>query len=68
MSRISTALDNVSTHRELVPAYYYRPGKCWIITGVGRTNGGAVVIDDDGQLKQAFSSKRDALRSITQTN
>ncbi len=64
MSHLSNALESVSTHRDVVPCYYLRSSKQWIVTGIGKTNGGAVLLDDDGQIVNAYSSKRDALASI----
>jgi hypothetical protein len=64
MSSIATALQSISTHRELVAAYYHRPTSKWIITGTSRNNGGAVVLDDSGKIEQVFSSKIDALSTL----
>lgn len=64
MSNIAVALKSISTHRELVPAYYHRPSGKWIVTGLSHTAGGAAVLDDDGQIVSAFASKRAALHSI----
>lgn len=64
VSSIAQALQNISTHRDVVPAYFIRSTGQWVITGVGRTHGGAVLLDDGGQIAGAFSSKRDALASI----
>lgn len=61
---ITTALQSLSTHRDLVPAYLHRPSGRWIVTGLSRTHGGAVVVDDHGQIVAAYASKRAALRSI----
>jgi len=64
MSNIAEALQTISTHRDIVPAYYVRSTGRWIITGLSKTHGGAVMVDDRGQIVSAFASKRAALRSI----
>ena len=61
---IFKAIDRVSTHRDVVPAYYHRPSRSWVITGVCKTAGGAVVVDATGGISRIFDSKRDALASI----
>lgn len=65
MSHIVQALQKLCTHRAVVPAYYHRESGQWVVAGTAKTNGGAVVIDDDGRIVQAYSSKRDALAAIT---
>lgn len=64
MSNIAAALQSISTHRDVVPAYYHRASGKWIVTGLSHTGGGAAVLDDDGQIVSAFASKRAALQSI----
>jgi hypothetical protein len=61
---ISNAIDRVSTHRDVVPVYYHRPSRSWVITGVCNTARGAVVVDATGGISRIFDSKRDALASI----
>jgi vacuolar-type H+-ATPase subunit B/Vma2 len=64
MSNIAEALKTISSHREVVPVYYHRRSGTWIITGLSKTHGGAVRVNDRGQIVSAFASKRAALRSI----
>ena len=64
MSNIAVALQTISPHRKVVPVYYHRPSGTWIITGLSKNHGGAVRVDDRGQIVSAFASKRAALRSI----
>lgn len=64
MSQIAEALQNISTHREVVPAYFVRSAGTSIITGLSKTHGGAVVVDEHGRIARAFPSQRAALRSI----
>ena len=64
MSGISSAFQSVSTHRDVVPAYYAPRAGVFIITGVGTTNGGAVIVEEAGQIVRACASKRDALAVV----
>lgn len=64
MSNIAEAIQNISMHREVVPAYFIRSTGQWIITALFKTHGGAVMVDDRGQIISAFASKRAALKSI----
>lgn len=63
MSDITRALYTISTHRNVVAAYYVRSTRNWIVAGISKTAGGAVVVDSDGQIISAHPSKRDALQS-----
>ncbi|WP_159512510.1 hypothetical protein [Sphingomonas sp. T1] len=64
MSTITTALRDISTHRDIVPAYYVRSADLWIITSLSKAHGGAVIVDDRGRIINAFPSKRAALRTF----
>lgn len=65
MSAITTALESISTHRDIVAAYYVRSAGRWVVTGLSETGGGAAVVNDvDGEILNVFGSKRDALKSI----
>jgi hypothetical protein len=64
VTTITTALKDISTHRDVVPAYYVRSADRWIITGLSKAHGGAVIVDDRGRIISAFPSKRAALRSF----
>ncbi len=64
MSNIAVALQTISPHREVVPVYFIRSTGTWIVAGLSKTHGGAVLVDDHGQIVSAFASKRAALRSI----
>jgi len=61
MANIIQTLDRIVQHRELVPVYYHRPTRSFIVTGLSKTAGGAVVVAIDGSLVDTFASKRDAL-------
>lgn len=66
MSSISTALETLSTYRDVVPVYYFRPAGVWVITGLNKTGNGAVTInDEDGKIIDVFACKRDALQSLS---
>lgn len=64
VSSLTRALESVSVHRDVVPVYFVRSANRFIITGVGKTNGGAIIVDDAGQIVRACSSKKDALAAI----
>lgn len=64
MSSIEIALKSFSTNREVLPVYYHRPTECWIVTGIGNANGGAVIVDAQGQIMRICSSKREAVASL----
>ena len=65
MSHITEAPQSISTHRDVVAAYYVRSANAWVITALSKTGGGAVVVNDNGQIVKTFESKRAALRSIS---
>lgn len=62
---ITTALESICTHRDVVPLYYDRRTGSFIVTGVYRTHSGAFVVDSDGRIGMLHDSKRAALASIT---
>lgn len=64
MSSIATALQSISPDRELVALYYHRPTDCLIVTGIAKSNGGAMIVDASGQIVRTCSSKREALASL----
>lgn len=61
---ILRAFESVCEHRDVVPTYFVRSKGVFIITGVGATNGGAVIVDHTGQIVRACPTKRAALASI----
>lgn len=63
-SNIVQALDSIASHRDVVPAYFHRASKKWIVTGVSKTHGGAIVVGPDGAFAGSYTSKRAALESI----
>lgn len=65
---LSSALESVSAHRDVVPLYFVRSKNVLIVTGVAKTNGGAIIMDDAGQILGACSSKRAALAAIGCSN
>ena len=65
---LSSALESVSAHRDVVPLYYIRSKNLLIVTGLAKTNGGAIIIDDAGQIVGAMPSKRAALAAIGCSN
>jgi hypothetical protein len=64
-SNIVQALDTICRHRDVVPAYYHRASGAWIVTGVAKTNGGAIIVGPDGRFGGSFTSKRAALEAIS---
>lgn len=64
-SNIVQALDTIAAHRDVVSAYFHRKSGKWVITGVGKTHGGAIVVGPDGRFGGSFTSKRAALESIS---
>lgn len=64
ISPISQALQSVSTHRDVVPAYFVRSAGVFVVAGIAGSNGGAVIVNYRGEIVRAFRSKRDALASI----
>lgn len=63
-SSIYDALETICTHRDVVPAYYVRSLRRWVVTGHAKTAGGAVVVNDLGEIEAVCASKRDALASL----
>jgi hypothetical protein len=61
---ITTALQSICTHRDVVPLYYDRRTGSFIVTGVFRTKSGAFVVDADGRIGKLHDTKRAALASI----
>jgi hypothetical protein len=64
---ITTALHEISKHRDIVPACYVRSANAWVVTGLSKTGGGAAVVNDAGGIVAVFASKTAALRSIANT-
>ena len=58
---IKTTLEVLSLHRDLVPAYFHRRTGLWIIKGTAKSNGGAVVVDDAGQIIRVCTTKCNAI-------
>lgn len=63
---ISQIFENVNMRRDVVACYFVPAARAMVITGVGGSgNGGAVVLDDFGQLVRSFETKRDAIAFIS---
>lgn len=61
---LSSALQSVGAHRDVVPLYFVRSKNVLIVTGLAKTNGGAIIMDDAGQIVCACASKRAALAAL----
>ena len=59
---IKTSLDVLS-----VPAYFHRPSGHWIVTGTAKSNGGAVILDDAGQIVRVCTTKCDAVAYLNRS-
>jgi hypothetical protein len=61
---LSSALESLSAHRDVVPLYFVRSKNVLIVTGVLGTHGGAVILDDALQFVRSCPSKSAALSAL----
>ncbi len=57
---INASLDVVSLHRDLVSAYYHRRSGAWIVRGAAKSSGGAVVLEESGEIHRMCTTECDA--------
>ena len=64
MSSLLHALHNIDAHRDVVPLYYDRRARKFVVAQITRHNGGAFVLDEDGREVAFHNTKRAALASL----
>lgn len=64
MSNIASALRAINTHQDLIPMHFVREAGVFVIGGIQKTNGGAIVVDCDGRERGFYHTKREALDAL----